>query len=107
MGFQGKETSPHLEAAVVAYWDKYEKNKSGHLDKTVAKKFIVEVISSCSPSRVTEGEEFEKYFDKVFGHFDDNGDGMLSKSEMGLFLETALEGRLDSVCNPSVGAHQF
>ena len=64
-------------------WEVYDKDGSGALDKTETKKFMVATLKEMS----NDGEISDADFDAVFGEFDANGDGTISKTEMGNFIK--------------------
>ena len=64
-------------------WGDYDKDNSGALDKEETKKFMVATLGEMSDTTEISDEDFQA----VFKEFDADGNGTISKTEMGNFIK--------------------
>ena len=73
-----------IARCVQEIWDQYDTDKSNALDKTETRKFMEATLSEMTG---VSGNISDEDFQQVFGEFDKNGDGTISREEMGAFIK--------------------
>jgi Ca2+-binding EF-hand superfamily protein len=70
------------------YWDIYDTDRSGQLDKDEARRFVAETLGLIGGSDDFSNDAFEQ----IFNNFDQDGSGTIEKDEMVGFLRSILNG---------------
>ena len=73
-----------IARCVQEIWDQYDTDKSNALDKTETRKFMEATLGEMTG---VSGNISDEDFQQVFGEFDKNGDGTISRDEMGQFIK--------------------
>lgn len=76
-----------VEKIIQDVWNHYDKDKSGYLNRTEARKFLKKALAD-----LQEGEKFtESKFTETFAEIDKNKSGTISQKEMRLFIRQLIE----------------
>ena len=73
-----------IARCVQEIWDQYDTDKSNALDKAETRKFMEATLGEMTG---VNGNISDEDFQQVFGEFDKNGDGTISREEMGAFIK--------------------
>ena len=75
--------------AVDSIWGQFDKDNSGALDKAETKKFLQRVLENIPPPNHFD----ESKFDDTFHAMDKNGNGLVEKNEMVMFIKSIMRQR--------------
>lgn len=72
-----------IESVISEIWNKYDKDKSGELDKDEARDFVKAELQELGEGCIFNEQEFDALFKESF---DEDGDARIQRDEMRKFL---------------------